>query len=96
MKSERAKLVALISDVESRIKEAKEIHLFRTRKEKNAEINALMAEFDNYFSRLSEVDAELVGLGEKSIMDDDEECVIEEPVAEAIEEPALEAVEAVF
>ena len=53
LKSERAKLVALISDVESRIKEAKEIHLFRTRKEKNAEINALMAEFDNYFSRLS-------------------------------------------
>lgn len=69
LKHEMNILYAQSVNCSKRLEDAREIHPFRTRSEKAREINALNEELAGYLSRMSEVDAELVRLGEKSMMD---------------------------
>ena len=70
LKGERLQLLGLIKGCELKSSEAGQFHLFRTRKDRIDEINALTDEYSRYMSRLIEVDAELVSLGEKSLLEE--------------------------
>jgi Tfp pilus assembly protein PilE len=66
LKNEARVIIGQAEQCSERLEEAKEVHPFRTRVEKNREIKDLNDELSGYVSRLAEIDAELVKLGEES------------------------------
>lgn len=71
LQSEGGKLIGLMKLCGERMSEAQEFHPFRTRKQKQQELDALTKELDEYTSRLIAIDAELVRLGEDPLVEPD-------------------------
>ena len=71
LQSEGGKLIGLMSICAERMNEAQEFNPFRTRKQKQQEMDALTKEWDEYSSRLITINAELVKLGEEPLIEPD-------------------------